>query len=243
MGFLDTYENTDPAAAPPPDEPAQPKTTGFLSEFGGESGPVAGATPPPKHGVAETAALHGIQGITAGFGDELSGLGAVSGANRPSLNPVDLMHGLARMGYEKLTGGHENSDTYTKARDARRKELEESQTEHPVVALGSDVAGSFVQPGGSLLKAAGLGSRLVRGAIVGFGQGAVRGAGEAPELGDIPADAGKGAGIGAVIGGPLNAAIGPRMTSVAKKELMDAAEKYGVQLPKYMVSDNPLTQF
>src|SRR6266446_6574786 len=223
MGFLDDLSDKDLSTAPT-EKPAPP-AVGFLESLDQDQG--GKSTEIGSHGVAETAALHGLQGITAGFGDELAGLGAVSGANRPSLNPVDLIHGLAKMGYEKLTGGHEYADKYAKAEAERRKTLEESATEHPYIAAGSDVAGSMLIPGGSALKAPTMGVRFLRGVGVGAAQGALRGAGEAPELSDVPVDVAKGAGIGAALGGPLNAVIGPRGVSVAKQSLMDAANKYG----------------
>lgn len=196
-----------------------------------------------QYGIMETGALHGLQGLTAGFGEELAGLGAVSGANRPSLNPLDIMHGLARMGYEKLTGGQEASDEYTRAREERRKELEESATQRPFTSTLSDVAGSLALPGGSALRGATLGARALRGATVGALQGAARGAGEAPELEDVPKGVGQGAIIGGLLGAPVNAALGPRIMSPARKALIDVADKYNVQLPYYMVSDSPVVQF
>src|SRR5882724_860027 len=179
-GRIDVYKGESP--------PAEKGPSSFFDQFSAPAKPTGA-----EHGSLETAALHGVHGLTSGFSDELAGLGAVSGANRPSLNPVDLMHGLARMGYEKLTGGHEASDEYTKARDERRKELEESQAQHPVVGTLSDVAGSMAVPGGSALRGATLGARALRGAAVGLGQGALRGAGEAPEMADIPKSSVEGA--------------------------------------------------
>ncbi len=232
-----------PQANPPAADTPEYKSD-LLSGFDPATGGALPAqVPDTSHGIAETAGLHGLQGITAGFGDELAGLGAVSGANRPSLSPIDLIHGLTKMGYEKLTGGHEYADQYAKARDERRKALEESAAEHPYVAVGADVAGSLALPGGSVLKAPAMGVRFLRGVGIGAAQGALRGAGEASELADVPADVAKGAGIGAVLGGPLNAVIGPRGVSAAKQSLMDTANKYSVALPNYVVSENPLFQF
>ena len=46
-----------------------------------------------------------------------------------------------------------------------------------------------------------------------------------------------------MLGGGLNSAFGTRGVSAAKQELIDAAEKHGVQLPRYITSENPLVNF
>jgi len=197
----------------------------------------------PQYGGLETAARHGFQGVTMGFGDELKGLAAASGKEHSLPIPTDIAHGLARLGWQKLTGGTDASEAYTKARDEDRQTLEQSHIQHPIIGTGADVLGSMAVPGGSMLKGATMGARALRGAGLGILQGGARGAGDAPEMEDVPKSTATGSIIGGVLGGPMNAVLGPRVMSPARKALMDVADKYGVQLPHYMVSDSPIVQF
>lgn len=239
--FFSDLETPAPQAIPP-EVKRVPVTKNDPAAFFQEMDTSA-APPDRQYGYGETAALHGLHGMTAGFDDELTGIGALSGANRPTLNPVDLMYGLARLGFGKLTDDGGALEDYTKARDAKRKELEESQRQNPITAIGSDVAGSMVLPGGAYLKGATTLGRLGRGAAVSGLHGTARGAGEAQELENVPGSAITGGVLGATIGAPLNAVLGPRAASVNQQALKDIGDKYGVQLPYYMVSESPLVQF
>lgn len=212
------------------------------------------SSPPNKeYGYGETAALHGMQGLTSGFGDELHG--AMNAApfmqGKPdyALPVPRIIGGLAHMGYEKLmnhihgNNSHDASDAYTQARDERRKELEESGNQNPITSTVSDVVGSVATPGGSLIKGAGALARGATGAAVGAAQGALRGAGEAKELEDAPESALKSGVIGGVLGGPMGAVFGHRLPQAHQEAVIEAANKYGVQLPYYMVSDSPIMHF
>ena len=243
--FLDQYGGDGaPSPAAQQAQQAQPAapaqhTNDFLTQYGGEK-----PEPPPelKYGQAATALRHGVHGATSGWDDELAGLAAASGFPHMPKG-IPQMIGLARMGYEKLMGGDQSAhERYTAARDKYRQELQESAAEYPKTALASDIGGSMVVPGGSAMKAEGFLPRLWRGAIVSGEQGAIRGAGEAKETEDIPQGMGTGFVSGAVLGGPLNAVLGPSGAPAANQEVIDLANKYGVQLPRYMTSESPILQ-
>src|SRR5258707_1160854 len=164
-----------------------------------------------QYGKLETIGRHGFQGLTMGFGDEMRGLSKAGGDEYGIPTPMIMVKGLAKMGYERLfSDEHPAAETYKKTRDEERKALEESGTQHPITSTVSDIAGSMVAPGGAMLKAPGMLARGLRGAVVSGIQGGLRGAGEAPELEDVPRSTAVGAGIGAVLGAPLNAVLGPR---------------------------------
>ena len=188
MAYVSDLESEPPE----PEKPAKPEAKRepgpYVSDLDKEM-----PTVQPKWGGAlgylETAGMHGAQGALGGFGDEL--------------------YGLAGLGYEKLTGGEGDAyDLYKKHRDMAREALEESASENPITANVSDIVASLVMPTGKL-RAAGWAERAARGALSGAAQGAVRGAGDAPEMSDIPTQAGAGALMGGVLGGPLNAIMGP----------------------------------
>jgi hypothetical protein len=197
-----------------------------------------------QYGQLETIGRHGFQGLTMGFGDEMRGLAKAGGDEYGVPTPTNMIKGLAKMGYERLfSDEHPAAETYKKTRDEERKALEESHTQHPITSTLSDVAGSLAVPGGELLQAGKLGARALRGALVSGVQGGIRGAGEAPELEDVPKSTAMGTAIGATIGAPVNALLGPRGANISQQALKQVADRYGVQLPYYMVSDSPVVQF
>lgn len=242
MEFFDSLQ-TPPAQPIPADVKRVPITkeenpADFFTQFEAPEQPTG-----PQYGGMETALRHGAHGLTSGFSDEMMGLAAASGKEHYLPMPTDIAHGLARLGWQKLTGGTDASEAYTKERDTQRQALEQSAVQHPFIATGSDIAGSLAVPGGSALKGATLGARALRGAAVSGIQGGIRGAGEAPELENVPRSTAEGTVIGAAIGAPVNAVLGPRGANVTQQALKDVANKYGVQLPYYMVSDSPIVQF
>lgn len=255
--FFNSLDNNEATPAPAPTtggridvyqgEPP-PSKSGPAAFFGSLDEPTNKAPDGKEYGSLESAALHGVHGLTSGFSDEMAGLKAASGIAEGSpewmpILPEQAIRGLARMGYQKLISGDKDaSEAYTKARDEHRKALEESAAQHPALATGSDIAGSMAIPGGSAFRGATMGARALRGAGMGAIQGALRGAGEAPEASDVPKSAGEGAGFGAVLGAPVNAAFGPRIATAARQAIIDAANRYGVQLPHYMVTDSPMLQ-
>lgn len=214
MAYTSDLEDEPSAPAKPAKPEAKPESKPYESDLEKEMPTVA-----PKWGGAlgylETAGMHGAQGALGGFGDEL--------------------YGLAGLGYEKLTGGEGDAyDLYRKHRDMARQALEESSSENPITAGASDIGASLLMPTGKL-RAAGWAERAVRGAISGATQGAVRGAGDAPEISDIPQQAGAGALMGGVLGGPLNALMGPTGKVAASKIIPEptTAELKNIANTKY----------
>lgn len=253
MGVLDELEGVAPTTPAPsggrlyisPEPPAEKKPS-VLDGLDTSQPPDAAS----QYGYGQTAAMHGVHGLTSGFSDEIAGFEQMADMG-PAMNtysamspiPVKTLYGLARLGYGALTGDGTALEEYKKARDDYRKKLEDSSRQNPITATVSDIGGSLAVPGGSLLKGASMGARALRGAGVGAMQGAVRGAGEAAEMENVPGGAGSGAIIGGALGGPLNAVLGPRAANPAQQAIKDIADKYGVQLPYYMVSDSPIVQF
>jgi hypothetical protein len=76
--------------------------------------------------------------------------------------------------------------------------------EHPAASIGGEVAGGMMLPMGAAARAPTLAGRMVAGAGVGGGQGALMGIGSSQDLRDTPdvmANAGKGFGTGLALGG------------------------------------------
>lgn len=129
-----------------------------------------------------------LQGVTFGFADEAAA-------------------GLRALVMRE--DGEDFESAYTRHRDNLRGQLAQFRQESPITAIGSEMAGALV-PGigtaGAVSRfiggAAGTAGRIGRAALVGAGEGAVYGAGTAPEVEGIPGSAG----IGAAIGGALGAA-------------------------------------
>lgn len=132
-------------------------------------------------------------GLTLGFADELE---AAIRAARPT-NMSDLISGTDTYGKR-----------YTDIRNQLREQQKQYQTEHPAEALGYGLAGGLVMPfgaakvGGTALKSLMTGETalgtLGRQTAASTGVGAVSGAGEAPEVKDIPKYSAIYGGVGAV---------------------------------------------
>lgn len=172
-------------------------------------------------------AIRGInQGVTANFGDELSGLQAASGlpAGGFGVIPGAIRAGVgaARMGFDYLTGNTGAQDAYTARLDAEREANRQAQQQNPGSYLAGNVAGSVAIPVGGMLGAATVPARIGRGAAVGAGFGGVSGAGEGDEFADRAGRAAVGAGVGGAIGGAavpvvdaVAAVAGPAIGSIA----------------------------
>lgn len=119
-----------------------------------------------KYSPFETAVLHGLQGATMTWGDEIAGF---------------IEAGLT-------------DKTYEQARDENRKILEKSGEQNPTTATVSSVVGGLgtmaLLPGGALKNL------LFNGYSGAMLSGAFAGAGSAEEIKDIPLEAAKGAAIG-----------------------------------------------
>jgi hypothetical protein len=119
-----------------------------------------GGLPNPKAGIAEGSLRSGLQGVTAGAGDELT---AAIGA---TLDPV-------RQGDTGTTWG-DRYDAYV-ARE--RGKLDQFRKDHPVIATGAEIGGAVANPLTYYGPAAAttLGGRVAAGAGVAGGQGFVYG--------------------------------------------------------------------
>lgn len=191
-------------------------------------------------------------GLTAGFVDELTGAFAASGLPKlfrempasvrssmlnamvgpttafagPAAVGGGIATGLARMGYEQVTGQNdptlsglvigeqpkgEATKAYEEARDASRAEQKAAQEQYPKTFIAGDVAGSLAMPGGAAARTATLPVRMLRGAATAAGYGAAKGVGE----GETPAERATGGAVGGVVGGAVGAVAPPVAAAVA----------------------------
>lgn len=142
-------------------------------------GQITGSRP----GQGETAARGYVQGGTLGWGDEL----------------------IARLG---TIGEGQGSGTYgtpyEQAVAFERGRLAQGREDYPVTAYGSEVVGALASPVNPALDKAmaapSLLGKVVRGAVVGTGTGAIAGGGAANSMDDIPQSVALGAGIGGGMG-------------------------------------------
>lgn len=169
-------------------------------------------TLPPSR--AESLLRGAAAGLTGNFADELGGIMAASG------------YANAAPYLDKPTpNAQEYSDIYTSTRDKIRAVQQAAEAAHPGFYIGGQVAGGAALPGGAAMRGASLGSRMLGGAAVGAGYGALSGAGAGENTTDRASQALIGGGAGALIGGiapPLvegaiqgtRAAIAPVVTAV-----------------------------
>ena len=114
----------------------------------------------------------------------------------------DELIAAARLGWDKLAGG---TATYDQLRQEERAALEAYAKENPKTAAALQLLGGVAMPGFGAAKLASTvaqatGRRSLAGASVGAGYGALQGAGEANEIGDVPLNTATHAGIGAAGG-------------------------------------------
>src|SRR6185295_15278164 len=169
----------------------------------------------PEMGTTKALGVGAVNGATANFADEFYGLLRAGGGGLPDVatmgvNPAGTaakgMVGLARLGYEHLTGqAGEATKAYEEARVAWRRQTAQAEEDHPVANIVGNVAGGAALPGLAAARGAPLAIRAVRGSITGAGVGGVSGVGAGEDLGDR---ATQGA-AGAVIGGAAGAAAVP----------------------------------
>lgn len=189
--------------------------------------------PQPKleQTTATQAALMGAhEGATFGFSDELAGLGAASGLPVGTPPLISAPVGAVR----RLIGSDGAEEAYKAERDKFRSLNATASAEHPIAHGGAEVAANV---GASLspLKLAGVG---LKGAVAGgVALGALQGAGEADELGDVPASAAIGGGIGGAVGAGAHGIVAagkkllsPFAASAPRQELVDTLTKEGVDV-------------
>ncbi len=186
--------SADPVAAPPEQGPPMPPT--------------------PDIGQGKSFGLGAIQGATANFGDELRGVQNAAGLPNWVPGGVDTVAGLARLGYEYLTGGDEAGTKYREGRDQFRQLMATAKEHYPNTALTGEIAGGLAAPGGAALKGASGLARAGRSALVGAGYGAASGAGGGETLPERVT----GAAVGGIIGlgaGAISPAVGAGIEKAA----------------------------
>ncbi|HZP68380.1 MAG TPA: hypothetical protein VFB29_00435 [Pseudolabrys sp.] len=197
-----TVEGAGPVAATPPAfDPSKP----FDVEPQGPQISASGA------GIAGLE-----QGLTAGFGDELTGAKEAGLAGLPSevtsnlrLSPLGNLiaaaGGGAKIAIEKLLGGDEAQKAYQAGRDRVRALNKSAQEQHPYAYTGGEVAGALAtipaMPGVGVAKGAGFIPRAVNAATTGGLYGATLGAGEGEGAEDTARRALAGAEQGFIGGG------------------------------------------
>ena len=255
----------DPFAAQPQGQPqqAEPKDPrastklyvgpdSFNDRFTGEP-----AAPKRDPGYVESAGRGALQGASFGFDDELRGASAAALAGLPEpikqvINtlpgnlPAKTVAGIARLLYESYQG--EPGDA-TKAYDLtvanERKDLANAREQYPVTTTLGEVGGAIAMPVGGLLGGATLPVRMGRGAGVGAVSGALYGAGQGEDMESRARGAAVGGGVGGLVGGAGAAILGPRVAGPAMQagpDVIGAAERLGVQLPKAVASDSGAVQ-
>lgn len=144
---------------------------------------------PSEHGLFETALTHGANGASLGFLPQIAGIAAAQPHGGP--NAFDIPE------------AEEVIPAYKRARDSQQRTLDEMAAERPKTAFVSELAGSFANP------IAPKGKGFIEGAVGGAKLGALAGLGNSRtdltegEFGQALEDIGKGATIGAGVGGAL----------------------------------------
>lgn len=193
-------------------------------------------------GIGRTVGAGLQKGALANFSDEASGLADASGLPVGTPPILAAPVGAARLGLDALgiTGG-DSSKRYDQGREKARGFYEGVTEANPVTSIGSQIAGSMALPAGAAKTAA-------QGAKVGAGYGALAGFGEGEGEGRASSAA-----VGGGLGGALGAGAGALSGRLARgaetapaanpAEVVEAAERLGVQLPKAAASDNMSTQW
>ncbi|AWI90282.1 hypothetical protein C0214_19685 [Methylobacterium sp. DM1] len=176
-------------------------------------------------------------------------MSAVDTAVRGAARAVPFMDDIAAAG-RYATGG---ADSYQDALDRERAINRVDDADRPVTSYGTQIGAGLALPGGALASSG------VRGAAaVGAGYGALYGAGQGDGLTDRAERAVTGGAIGGALGAALPAAVSaagrgasavgnavrgtPQAGRVAGQEVVEAADRLGVQLPRAVTTDNMSVQ-
>lgn len=196
--------------------------------------------PEPDAGKLD-AMVHGAkQGLTYGFGDELTGARAAApkipftDKNLPEMVgpvPVRTLAGVARTGLGYATGADpEGIKTYEDARDAERRASKAAKVNHPFIHAGAEMAGAIpamaAMPELGAARAIGpaagrmakFGAGVLDAAAAGGEYGAASGAGEGENIGERAMNAASGL-VSGIVGGGIAHGVGTGIGA--------AAEKYG----------------
>jgi hypothetical protein len=183
-------------------------------------------------------------------------------AAKPAMGMGDIAKGVARSALGQGLGfqfgdeieagfrtGFGKLGDYKATRDQIRSEQAEFADQYPGLSIPAEIGGAIIPSAAALIASGGaaapgvaarmapLGARVARAAAAGAASGAVTGAGAAPEMEDVPAAAGLGAGVGTVVGGAIPAvgagmrALGSRAVDVLETPIRAMAENAPPPLP------------
>lgn len=150
-------------------------------------------------------------GATFNFGDELAGLSAAAVGGAPPAQSVkgpepepgtmQALMGLARLGYETLSGKKGDATAaYEQAVKAEREKSATAREQYPGTATAGEITGSLMLPIGGAAAPAGWAGRALRSAGIGMASGGLAGAGEGENLADRAGKAATGAAVGTIGG-------------------------------------------
>lgn len=152
-----------------------------------------------KYKPAEVAVMHGLQGATGNFLDEISGVGEAAGR---AVGVKGLGGKFSDLGFQKPTLANLGDNfteqfgkDYEEGRDKKRRILAEQAKEHPATSTIANVTGAVVSPLNKIAKGA---SIAKSGAAIGGITAA--GASEADTLGGLALDTGLGIATGGIVG-------------------------------------------
>ena len=166
------------------------------------------------------------QGAMVGFADEARGLMGAA---------LDKWHPAGAVGSPNLAGGQSFGDLYRQHRDVTRGEMAEFGAAHPEAAMTAELLGAGgtgllggLRAGasaigrrlGAKMAAMPLGQRMAATSALSAGSGGLAsgllGAGEAPEMADVPRHAAIAGGTGALVGAGLGPAAELATTGVQR---------------------------
>ncbi|QOZ68890.1 hypothetical protein [Bradyrhizobium arachidis] len=194
----------------------------------------------PRTSAVEAGARGAAEGVTLNFYDELRGLmeaGGVGEKEAGSLYP--LLKGVVKY----FSGDEEARKRYDEAVRRERELSRQAFEDQPAASIAGNVVGGAVLPGGSLLRGATTGQRILRGAAAGAGYGGLSGVGAGKDTESRLRGGAFGAGLGGVLGGTLGGAFGARPApATTGREVAEAADRLGVAVPRGLLSDSVATQ-
>jgi hypothetical protein len=168
-------------------------------------------------GIAKSVGLGAAQGATFNFGDEIRGVQNAAGLPNWVPGGVDAMVGLAKLGYEYLSGGDEAAKKYREGRDDFRGMVKTAEEQHPVATTVGNVGGALLTApiGGAAAQGAGLAARTGRAIVTGGAIGGLSGAGEGEGIEDRATRALTGGLIGGGVGGVAAPIVGGAVSAVS----------------------------
>lgn len=128
--------------------------------------------------------------------------GLVEAGGAKEQDPASLL-GLIQGIYKKTTGNEGADERYNAAVSRERELTKTAEEQHPVASMAGNVAGAIALPIGAAGSAGTLPARIGRGAAVGAGVGGVSGLGDGETLPDRISKGLTGAAIGGAVGGAL----------------------------------------